>query len=86
MIRDKSLLFPVILAVVAALPPLAVNIYAPAIHLIALDFNVTNSDVLSTFATYFVAFSFGMLFWGSISDKYGRKNVMIVSDIAKKNA
>ena len=80
-ISRESKLFPVILALFAALPPLAVNIYAPAIHLIALDFNVTNSDVLSTFATYFVGFSFGMLFWGAISDKYGRKKVMIAGSI-----
>ncbi|WP_150468342.1 multidrug effflux MFS transporter [Francisella sp. SYW-9] len=80
-ITRNSKLFPIVLALFAALPPLAVNTYAPAIPLIANDFGVSNSTVLTTFATYFVGFSFGMLFWGAISDKYGRKNVIIIGSI-----
>ncbi|MDE5033729.1 Bcr/CflA family drug resistance efflux transporter, partial [Francisella tularensis subsp. holarctica] len=65
----NSKLFPIILALFAAIPPLAVNTYAPAIPLIASDFGVSNSNVVTTFATYFIGFSFGMLFWGAVSDK-----------------
>ncbi|BCD90833.1 hypothetical protein fh0823_09720 [Francisella halioticida] len=80
-ITRNSKFFPMVLALFAALPPLAVNTYAPAIPLIASDFGVNNSTVLTTFATYFVGFSFGMLFWGAISDKYGRKSVIIVGSV-----
>lgn len=57
LITRNSKLFPIILALFAALPPLAVNTYAPAIPLIASDFGVSNSTVLTTFATYFIGFS-----------------------------
>ncbi|AXA33446.1 multidrug effflux MFS transporter [Francisella adeliensis] len=80
-ITRESKFFPIILALFAALPPLAINTYAPAISLIAKDFGVPNSAVLTTFATYFVGFSFGMLFWGAISDKYGRKKVIIAGSL-----
>ncbi|MDE4961429.1 MFS transporter, partial [Francisella tularensis] len=59
----------------------AVNTYAPAIPLIASDFGVRNSTVLTTFATYFIGFSCGMLFWGAVSDKYGRKKVIIIGSV-----
>ena len=79
-ITRNSKLFPIILVLFAALPLLAVNTYAPAIPpLIANNFGVSNSTVLTTFATYFIGFSFGMLFWGAISDKYGRKKVITVA-------
>ncbi|MGQ4006337.1 multidrug effflux MFS transporter [Francisellaceae bacterium CB300] len=81
LITRDSKFFPIILALFAALPPLAINTYAPAISLIAKDFGVHNSDILTTFATYFIGFSFGMLLWGAISDKYGRKNIIIIGSI-----
>ncbi|APC97420.1 drug resistance transporter, Bcr/CflA subfamily protein [Francisella frigiditurris] len=80
-ITRNSKLFPIVLAIFAALPPLAINTYAPAIPLIANSFNVTDSDVLATFTTYFIGFSFGMLFWGAVSDKYGRKNIILIGTI-----
>jgi DHA1 family bicyclomycin/chloramphenicol resistance-like MFS transporter len=56
LITRDSKFFPIILALFAALPPLAVNTYASAISLIAQDFGVQNSDVLTKFATYLLVF------------------------------
>ncbi|MDE5037803.1 MFS transporter, partial [Francisella tularensis] len=44
-------------------------------------FGVSNSSVLTTFATFFLGVSFGLLFWVGVSDKYGRKKVIIIGSV-----
>jgi len=78
MIKKESKFFIILLAMFAALPPFAINTYAPAIPNIADAFGVSNELVLTTFTTYTLGFAFGMLFWGPVSDKYGRKKTIVV--------
>lgn len=76
-IKKDSILFMLTLAMLAALPPFAVNTYAPAIPNIAEHFNVYPSDVIFTFTTYFIGFATGMIIWGTLSDKFGRKKMLL---------
>ncbi|APD50333.1 multidrug effflux MFS transporter [Francisella hispaniensis] len=78
MIKKDSKLFILTLGLLAMLPPFAVNTYAPAIPNIAEHFGIHANDVIFTFTTYFIGFSIGMLFWGSFSDKFGRKLSLIL--------
>ncbi|MED7818569.1 MULTISPECIES: multidrug effflux MFS transporter [unclassified Francisella] len=77
MVKKDSKVFLLTLAFLAMLPPFAVNTYAPAIPNIASHFNIHPNNVIFTFTTYFIGFSIGMLLWGSLSDKYGRKRCLI---------
>ncbi|MDC0535201.1 multidrug effflux MFS transporter [Francisellaceae bacterium] len=77
--NNKSFLF--FIALFAMLPPFAINTYAPAIPEVAKYFHVSESKVLLTATTYFIGFSIGMLFWGPISDRFGRKIPLFIGMI-----
>ncbi|TNF69955.1 MAG: Bcr/CflA family efflux MFS transporter [Gammaproteobacteria bacterium] len=68
----------VILAMYAALPPFAIDTYMPAFHQIAHYFDMPIEKVIVSITTYFIGFSVGMLIWGAISDRVGRKKAIIV--------
>ena len=65
------------MAALTALPPFAVNTYAPSISQIARQFHITDAEVLVTFSTYFIGSAIGMLAWGLLTDKFGRKKILL---------
>ena len=73
---SKYLVFFVVLFV--ALPPFAIDTYIPAFGNIANSFNVPVSSIAITISTYLVGFGLGMFFWGALSDRYGRKKILII--------
>ena len=73
---SKNLVFFVVIFV--ALPPFAIDAYIPAFGNIASSFNVPVSDMAITISTYLVGFGVGMFFWGALSDRYGRKKILII--------
>lgn len=75
-IDRNSKLFVPLIAVLTAISPFAIDTYAPSIDIIARYFDIDPSRVLFTFTTYFIGFSIGILFWGPVSDEYGRKRVI----------
>src|SRR5690606_27989407 len=70
-LRDK-LPLP-LMAAIAALPPLAVDMYLPAIPQIAGDLGTEISTVQNSLSVFLVGFGFGMLLFGPLSDRYGRR-------------
>lgn len=75
--RQHSPLLPLILGALAALPPLAVDMYLPAIPTIARDLGSDVSAVQLTVSTFLAGFAIGQLFYGPISDSVGRKPVLL---------
>ena len=55
-----------------------IGIYTPAMPAIAAHFGATPGEVQLTFSTYLVAFSFGQLVYGPLSDRYGRRPAIVV--------
>ncbi len=55
-----------------------IGIYTPAMPAIAAHFGATPGEVQLTFSTYLIAFSFGQLVYGPLSDRYGRRPAIIV--------
>ena len=71
-----SLLF--ILGGLSALAPLSIDMYLPAFPSIANGLNTTISHVAFSLTSYFIGISVGQLFYGPITDKYGRKKPLLI--------
>jgi len=72
---SRGFLFLIILYTV--LPPLAIDTYTPAIPTIASYFQVSPSDIIATVTTYMLGYALGILLWGPLSDKFGRKKILV---------
>ncbi|WP_439271096.1 multidrug effflux MFS transporter [Pseudochrobactrum sp. HB0163] len=62
----------------AAIGPLALSLYTPAMPDIVTDFHTTESAVKLTLTAYFGGFCFAQLICGPLSDGYGRKPITIL--------
>lgn len=67
------------LAGLAMLGPFAIDTYLPAFDMIAADFGVEDALMQHTLSVYLLSFAFMSLFWGTLSDSYGRRPVIIAS-------
>jgi len=65
-----------ILASLAAITPLAIDMYLPALPRIAEQFSTPISEVQFSLSLYFFGMALGQLIGGPISDAYGRRPVI----------
>ena len=65
------------LAAVAAVPPLATDMYLPAMPTIAKQWGVPDSRVALSLVLWFVGFSIFLLVCGPLSDRHGRRPVLL---------
>lgn len=73
---DRGLI--VLIALLSAFVPLSTDLYLPALPGMGDYFGVSASLTNLTLILFFLFFSLGLLFWGSLSDKYGRRPVLLV--------
>ena len=66
-----------ILALLAAFPPLSTDMYLPALPSLTALWDTTEAVINLTLVAFFVSFSLALLFYGPISDRYGRKPVLM---------
>lgn len=66
-----------ILVAITALGPLALNIFMPSMPGLAKHFNVDYGLVQLTLTFYLVGLGFAQLIYGPISDRYGRRPVLL---------
>lgn len=69
--------FILLLGALVAFGPLAIDLYLPALPAIALGLGASAERVQLTITVFLAGFSLGMLFYGPISDRYGRRLVML---------
>ncbi len=68
-----------VLAALAMLGPFATDAYLPSFHRIGVEFSVDQSMVQQTLSLYLFGFAFMSLFWGMLSDSFGRRPVILAS-------
>jgi len=69
---NKRLLLP-LLASIVAITPLAIDMYLPAMLVIANDLNTDMPTVQISLSLYLAGYALGMLFFGPIADQIGRR-------------
>ncbi|NAW62066.1 MFS transporter [Vibrio sp. V31_P5A7T61] len=66
-----------LMIVMLMLPQIVETIYSPALGSIAQYFSVSYSQAAQTLSVYFLAFAMGVLVWGILADKFGRRPTMM---------
>lgn len=68
-----------LLIILEAFPPLTMDLYLPALPRMADIFDTSHAVVNLTLGAYMVAFAVGMLFWGPLSERTGRKPMLFAT-------
>jgi MFS transporter, DHA1 family, multidrug resistance protein len=72
---EKGLL--VLIAFLSAFIPLSTDLYLPALPRMADNFHVQAGLINLTLTLFFIFYAAATLFWGPLSDKYGRKPILM---------
>src|SRR5699024_5333213 len=59
------------------LMPLSIDMYLPSMPAIAREFHVSDGAVQLTISNYLIGFGLGQLFYGPLSDSFGRKPIIL---------
>lgn len=68
----------VLIAFLSAFIPLSTDLYLPALPRMAENFKAAPSLINLTLILFFAFYAAGSLFWGPLSDKYGRKRILMI--------
>lgn len=75
--KENSFSFTVLLGALIALPALGTDLFVPALPELARSLDAPVSAAQFTLTTYFIGLAAGQVLWGPLSDRYGRKPVLI---------
>jgi DHA1 family bicyclomycin/chloramphenicol resistance-like MFS transporter len=77
MLRPGTFALTALLAGLTAVGPLTTDMYLPSLPDIARQLNASTAQVQLTLSAYLIGFAVGQIFYGPISDRYGRKPMLI---------
>ena len=77
-LHKGSAAFTLLLALLTAVGPLSTDMYLPSLPAISTALDGTTSMVQLTLSVFIAGFAFGQVFYGPLSDRYGRKPVLII--------
>lgn len=75
--KSASLWLMILLAATAAITPFAVDTYLPAMPIIAQDLNTHIGTVQQSLSIFLAAYGAGMLLFGPLADKFGRRHLAL---------
>ncbi|GAB2643467.1 multidrug effflux MFS transporter [Vibrio panuliri] len=67
-----------LMVVMLMFPQIVETIYSPALASIAQSFYVSDAQAAQTMSVYFLAFAIGVVIWGVLADRLGRRPTMII--------
>jgi DHA1 family bicyclomycin/chloramphenicol resistance-like MFS transporter len=80
-VKSKHLLSPlqvaIFLAFLLGLQPVLTDLFIPAMPAIRQEFSASALLVQATMFGVMIAFGFGQLFWGALSDRFGRRPILL---------
>jgi MFS transporter, DHA1 family, multidrug resistance protein len=79
MLRPGTFALTALLAGLSAIGPLTTDMYLPSLPDIARQLNASTAQVQFTISAYLIGFAVGQIFYGPVSDRHGRKPVLIAA-------
>lgn len=79
MLRPGTFALTALLAALSAIGPLTTDMYLPSLPDIARQLHASTAQVQLTISAYLIGFAVGQIFYGPISDRHGRKPVLIAA-------
>ena len=73
--------FIIFIGFLSAFVPLSTDLYLPALPKMVNTFHTSEGILNLTITFFFIFYALGMLFWGPLSDKFGRKKILIIGMI-----
>lgn len=67
-----------VLIAISTVSPLAMQIYLPSLAGMMIVFSASASEIQLSMSAYFIAVAVSQLFWGPLSDQFGRRPVIVV--------
>ena len=77
MLRPGTFALTALLAGMSAIGPLTTDMYLPSLPDIARNLDASTAQVQLTISAYLIGFATGQIFYGPVSDRHGRKPVLM---------
>ncbi|HKA77607.1 MAG TPA: multidrug effflux MFS transporter [Pseudolabrys sp.] len=77
MLRPGTFALTALLAALTAIGPLTTDMYLPSLPDIAHQLDASTPQVQFTISAYLIGFAVGQIFYGPVSDRHGRKPVLL---------
>ena len=77
MLKPDTLALTVVLAMLTALGPLSTDMYLPSLPAIATGLGASTGQAQMTLSAFLLGFAAGQFFYGPVSDRIGRKPVLL---------
>lgn len=76
--RDQQFRMALVLGLLSAVGPFAIDMYLPAMPQVALDLHTDDAKATLTLTSYFIVFGVAQLLYGPMSDAIGRKKPLVI--------